>query len=150
VPGTRVLRQLPMETPVSERNGARVRSSGLSLGFRLILGSLLLLGSSCLLYGGWLAYERWNAPIEFGHSEEEIYKNVYNETMQEPIVRNWEHWNYLVDLGISDNPEVLPYFAYSRYYEAQKPWMVGSLVTGAIAVAAFIGLSFLGFRRVAG
>jgi hypothetical protein len=149
VPGTRLLRQLPPEAASQGPVSRQTRATGASLAARLILAGLLMLGSSSLIYGTWLAYERWTAPIKFGYTEDEMYKEFYDKAMQEPIIRSWEHWNYLVDAGLGQEPEPLPYFIYSRYYEARKPWMVGSLATGAVLLAAFLGLSFAGFRRIA-
>lgn len=150
IPGTRQLRLLPLEANSKEGDPRHPgRKGGVSLIFRLVLATLLVLGSTSFLYGSWLAYERWAAPIEFGHTEDEIYQRVYGEAMKEPIIRSWEHWNYLVESGLSDGSEPMPYFIYNRYYEARKPWMIGSLITGAVTLAGFLCLSFFGFRRAA-
>ena len=148
IPGTRQLRGLPADTPSPGKGkGSTGSSEAVSLGFRLGLASLLLFGSLSLAYGGWLAYERWRSPIEFGHTEDEFFQSLYGESMAEPIARSWEHWNYLVEVGVPEESEPLRYFQYSRYYAESLPWMVGSLAMGAIAMAAFFGLSFLTSRR---
>jgi hypothetical protein len=148
VPGTRQLRLLPADSlPNGVGKQASGTSDGNSLGFRLLLASLLLFGSLCLTYGGWLAYDRWRSPIVFGHTEDEFFQGLYDESMAEPIAQSWEHWNYLVDVGLPEESEPLPYFQISRYYEERKPWMVGSLASGALLIATFLGLSFSTSRR---
>lgn len=148
VPGTRHLRLLPLEGPgKGEGKNPRGAAQGLSLGFRLFMAGLLLFGSLSVAYGAWLALERWRAPIVFGHTEDEFFRSLYDESMADPIPRSWEHWNYLVEVGLPEQSEPLVYFQLSRYYETQWPWLVRSLVAGSIALAAFFGLSFLGTRR---
>lgn len=147
VPGTRQLRLLPTESPdVGSKGGSnrRNRSEGGSLAYRVAVGGLLLFSFVALSYGGYLAYLRWNAPIEFGHSEEELYKELYDKSMADPVATSWDHWNFLVESGIPDTPEPPPYFLYSRYYEEQKPWLIGSLAAGGLSFLVFLGLSLLG------
>jgi hypothetical protein len=146
VPGTRQLRLLPADA-LPSLVGKSEAPAGNSLGFRLLLASLLLVGALCLTYGGWLAYDRWRSPIIFGHTEEEFFQGLYDESMAEPIAQSWEHWNYLVDSGVPEDSEPLPYFQISRYYEERKPWMVGSLGSGTLLIVAFLGLSFFSSRR---
>jgi hypothetical protein len=147
IPGTRQLRLLPFEVPPAgvgkQTAGSREVSS---LGFRMGLASLLLIGSLSLGYGAWLAYDRWRAPIEFGHTEDEFFQGLYDESMSDPVLLNWEQWNYMVESGIPEDSQPPLYFQYARYYEERAPWMVGSLAIGAIFLAAFFGLSFFGSR----
>ncbi len=147
VPGTRQLRLLPLESPEPGAKGGvsrRKSAEGGSFAFRVAAGGLLLLSFLALSYGGYLGFLRWNAPIEFGHSEEELYQELYDKSMADPIALSWDHWNFLLDAGIPDTPDPPPYFLFSRYYEEQKPWMIGSLVTGGASFLLFLALTLFG------
>jgi hypothetical protein len=96
-------------------------------------------------YGGYLSYLRWTAPINFGHSEEELYSELFDKSMADPPARVWDHWNYLVDSGLP-NPDPPIYFVLSQAYEQQKPWMIGAWILGSIALIAFFALSVAGTR----
>jgi hypothetical protein len=149
VPGTRQLRLLPVESPIkgSKGEGNRRKSGqGGTFAYRVAVGGLLLATFLALSYGGYLAFLRWNAPIEFGHTEEELYQELYEKSMSDPIVTTWDHWNYLVDAGMPGAPEPPPYFLYSRYYEQQWPWMIGSLAVGGTLFLLFLALTLFGPR----
>lgn len=149
IPGTRQLRALP---PVAVDPASAIRrrdgqSTGLA-GFvgRAIAAGLLALATWGLGYGGYLAYLRWTAPIEFGHSEDEFYSGLYDQSLQDPPARAWDHWQYIVETGLPDhNPPI--YFVLVDMFEKQRPWMIGALVVGALSLIAFISLSVLQFRR---
>jgi len=149
VPGTKQLRSLPIveEDQVTGRRAGAAGGArdGGNLGYRFLVAAMLVVSALGLGYGGYLAYLRWNAPIEFGHSEEEIYEEIYENSMTDPPARAWDHWNYLLDVGIPD-PKPIDYFLINRVYEQQKPWMIGSLAIGGVAFLAFLALSLLGPR----
>jgi hypothetical protein len=136
-----------LESPVEGAKGGgsrRKNAEGGSFAFRAVAGGLLLLSFLALSYGGYLAILRWYAPIEFGHTEEELYTDLFERSMSDPIARSWDHWNFLLDAGIPDTPDPPPYFLYSRYYEEQKPWMIGSLVAGGTSFLLFLALTLFG------
>lgn len=152
VPGTRQLRSLPpavedRAAPAKGGGNRRLDAEGGSIAFRLLTAGLLLASCSGLAYGGYLLYLRWNAPIIFGHTEEELYQEMMEKSLADPPATVWDHWNFLVDAGIPD-PSPPPYFLYSRMYEEQKPWMIGSLAVGAVSLVAFLALSWLASKRV--
>lgn len=152
VPGTRELRLLPLEV-----SGGAAAKSGQAGGgteesshfLRLGMAFLLLLSFVTLTYGGYLVYLRWMAPIEFGHTEEEFYQELYETALADPVARSWDHWNFLIDAGIPEDPEPPPYFVYNRFYEAQKPWMIGFLVTGGVSLLMFLLLGIFHARKTA-
>jgi hypothetical protein len=150
VPGTKLLRSLPLAPiPLADSKGRSSHhpaSEGGSLLYRVLLGSLLGISFLGLGYGAYLGYLRWTAPIEFGHTEEELFAEFYEQSMKDPPATVWDHYNYLVEAGIP-NPQPPIYFILNRQFEQQKPWMVGSLVAGGVAFAFFLGLSLVGSRR---
>lgn len=151
VPGTRELRLLPLESVASPSGkGTRTGSSSEpSIFLRLAMAALLLISFGTLSYGGYLAYLRWNAPIALGHTDDEFFQELYDTALADPVPRAWDHWNFLVDAGIPEDPEPQLFLVYNRLFEAQKPWMIGLLTTGGLTFLAFLGLSYLSSRQLA-
>jgi len=116
---------------------------------RLAMAGLLLLSCVTLSYGGYLAYLRLTAPIEFGHTEEELFQELYDKSMQDPIASSWDHWEFLADGGLPEDPTPPTYFLYNRLFEVQKPWMIGFLSVGGASLLLFVGLSVLSSRGLA-
>jgi len=148
VPGTKQLRMLPV---VADKVESARKSSGLGptgLGALLIRGlAALLLVATCwgLSYGSYLGYLRYNAPIVFGHTEDELYDDLRQRALEDPPARAWDHWQYIVETGVPDhNPP--PYFIINNVFEKQKPWMIGALTCGAVSLLGFIGVTFLSKR----
>lgn len=149
VPGTRQLRALPpvvvdMAAATRRRDG---QATGLA-GFagRAIAAGLLALATWGLGYGGYLAYLRWTAPSEFGHTEDELYSDLYDRALEDPPARAWDHFQYIVDTGLPEhNPPI--YFILVDAFEKQRPWMIGALTVGVLALIAFIAMSVMQSRR---
>ena len=86
-----------------------------------------------------------NAPIEFGHTEDEFYDDLRQRALEDPPARAWDHWQYIVETGVpAHNPP--PYFVISKVFENQKPWMVGALTCGVVSLLGFIGVTLLSKR----
>lgn len=143
VPGTKGLRSLPLieESGQAHRTASEAKSAG-SLGLNLLAGLCLAVATVGLGYGSYLAYLRWNAPIEFGHSAEELYAEMREKSASDPPVRTWDHWQYLVDTGLPKHDPPL-YFVLAEVYNRQVPWMIGSLAAGAIGLLSFLIIALM-------
>lgn len=140
VPGTKQLRNLPpvpMEATAANRRQRDSATGGSGLLGRAIPAGLLALAAWGLSYGGYLAYLRWTAPIEFGHTHDELFADIYDRALQDPPARAWDHWQYIVDVGLPKQDPPL-YFILSDAYERQWPWMIGALTVGALSLVAFL------------
>ncbi len=150
VPGTKQLRahhRVDASDSEALDQVPTLRTAGSSsLVFRGIAAGLLAISALCLTYGGYLAYLRWAAPIEFGHTEEELFTEIFDRSMADPPARVWDHWNYLVDQGVPD-PDPPIYFLLERQFSLQKPWMIGSLSLGSLTFLAFVVVSVVGGRN---
>lgn len=153
VPSTKVLRTLPsfqdspalassavgasQEVAVSRRPGRSSDNSGDSTLQRVLPGLLLAIAAVCLTTAAVLGWARWNAPIEFGHTEEEFFTAFRDDAMQDPPARVWDHWKYLVETGLP--PHQPPdYFVINEYFERRKPWLIGSTIIGALSLGLFV------------
>jgi hypothetical protein len=107
-----------------------------------LAGLSLTIATIGLGYGSYLAFLRWNAPIEFGHTDEELYAEMREQAASDPPVRVWDHFQYLVDTGLPKHDPPL-YFVLAEVYKRQVPWMIGSLVIGGLALATFLALAVM-------
>jgi hypothetical protein len=143
VPGTKGLRVLPLiEESNPTRGTVAEAKSAASWWLNLLAGLSLAVATIGLGYGSYLAYLRWNAPIEFGHSDEELYAEMREKSLSDPPVRTWDHWQYLVETGLPKHDPPL-YFVFAEVYKRQIPWMIGSLTVGALGLLAFIMIALL-------
>lgn len=143
VPGTKGLRSLSVieESSQAQRTASETKSAG-SLGLNLLAGLCLALATVGLGYGSYLAFLRWTAPIEFGHSAEELYAEMREKSASDPPVRMWDHWQYLVDTGLPNHDPPL-YFVLAEVYNRQIPWMIGSLAAGSIGLLSFLIIALM-------
>lgn len=143
VPGTKVLRNLAVVDDSKSSKGANAPGTApVSWWTNLLAGLSLAVATVGLGYGSYLAFLRWNAPIEFGHTDEELYAEMRERAASDPPVRVWDHFQYLVDTGLPKHDPPL-YFVLAEVYKRQVPWMIGSLVIGALALAIFITLAVM-------
>jgi hypothetical protein len=145
VPGTKLLRNLPLDQSDAAAANRR-QSSSPGLLVRGITALLLALSFWGLGYGGYLAYLRSTAPIEFGHSEDEFYTEIYNRAAEDPPARAWDHWQYLVESGLPKQEPPI-YFILVEVYAQQLKWMIGAFAIGSLSLLGFIILSILQSRR---
>jgi hypothetical protein len=148
VPGTKQLRTLPLlpDQATTATKASGLEPTGLGAILARALAALLLIATCWgFSYGGYLAYLRYNAPIEFGHTEDEFYDDLRQRALEDPPARAWDHWQYIVETGVpAHNPP--PYFVISKVFENQKPWMVGALTCGVVSLLSFIGVTLLSKR----
>ncbi|MFM8571530.1 MAG: hypothetical protein ACKOAU_08030 [Pirellula sp.] len=153
MPSTKVLRTLPLIDSWGEEAGIGASSSGkskASVGVgssasetsyswvqRLLPALLLAICAGSFSTAAVLAWSRWNAPIEFGHTEEEFFASFREDAMQDPPARVLDHWRYLVDTGLP--PHQPPdYFVINEFFERRKPWLIGSTVLGVMSLIVFL------------
>lgn len=143
VPGTKILRNLSLiEDSKSSRDKSSASATAASWWTNLLAGLSLAVAAIGLSYGSYLAFLRWNAPIEFGHTEEELYSEMRERAASDPPVRVWDHFQYLVDTGLPKHDPPM-YFVLAEVYKRQVPWMIGSLVIGGLALATFLVLAVI-------